>query len=226
MKKLALVLAIVLIACMAFVACDNNKSGNNANNSTENTQSTNQGGNTNSTNQGGDNNSTNQGGDNSTSQGGATTQHTYALYDMADNALGITTKGTVITGTLFATNDIKSVGNNKVTTSGGRTAKDGTMSGTTFTVAVQLQKGTTTGFTEKPIQFTTTVANQTVEIYVNCGTTDKDGKLYFCNAASEISNHDVPNAGITCVTLTIATPGSYAIHTDNDFTMNVWGIYM
>ena len=210
MKKLALVLAIVLIACLAFVACDNSKkSDNNPTNSTENTQST------------------NQGGDTSTSQGGGgAAQHTYALYDMADNALGITTKGTVITGTLFATNEIKSVGSNKVTTSGGRTAKDGTMSGTTFTVAVQLQKGTTTGFTEKSIQFTTTVANQTVEIYVNCGTTDGNGTLYFCNAAGDISNHAVPNAGITCVTLTVATPGSYAIHTDNDFTMNVWGIYM
>ena len=215
MKKLALVLAIVLIACMAFVACDNSKkSDNNPTNSTENTQSN-----------GGDN-STNQGGDNSTNQGGATTQHTYALYDMADNALGITTKGTVITGTLFATNDIKSVGSNKVTTSGGRTAHDGTMNGTTFTVAVQLQKGTTTGFAEKSIQFTTTVANQTVEIYVNCGSSGVDGTLYFCNAAGDISNHAVPNDGLTVVTLTVATPGSYAIHTNNDATMNVWGIYM
>ena len=212
MKKLALVLAIVLIASFAVVGCTISVETPGESTNTQTSESASA--------------------PDSTSAEDSTPSTTYTatFYDFANNTIS-TTKDAVAVGTLMT--GLVSTEGCKICTSSSKPADGGSKAGYSFTVGVQLGKATTPSYAKKTVQFTTTVANQTVEVYAGAsGDKTEPCKVCIIDASSNVIDTQeivYSKNSCSCITFTIATPGNYAVacasaNVDDAASVNMWGI--
>ena len=110
----------------------------------------------------------------------------------------------------------------KGTTSSGKTVKEGTKAGTSFTGGVQLGKNGTA--TDKCIAFTVPAGCTSIEVYANCGSTGVTAGGYTVQVNGTANALTCPNANIACGTVTVAGGDSVVIFGGADGSINVWGI--
>lgn len=210
MKKLALILAIVMVACFMFVACEKAPEDENSTGSTPaSTQ-----GNTGSE-QGENPNPSTPDQPTSTPD----TPNTPAGQEVWQDFSSVASKGK---GTEFSEQiGIFNIVRGKVATSGGKTVKEGTKTGTSFTGAVQLGKNGSA--TDKCITFTVPEGLTTLELYVYSASSDVDGD-FNVSVNGTVTAYPCSNANITCVTITVKGGDAIALYGGAAVSTNIWGI--
>ncbi len=217
MKKLALVLAIVLVACMLVVGCQ--KVG-------DETSSSNAGNNATSSVAGGNNDGSSEVPASSEAPASSQTPTTpntpsagavWQDFSALANAQG---KGTEFTGT----EGIFTITRGKATTSSGKTVKEGSKAETSFTGGIQLGKNGSA--TDKCISFTVPAGCTTVEIYANCGSTGVTAGGYTAQVNGTANALSCPNANIVCNTVAVSGGQTVILFGGADGSINIWGIYI
>lgn len=125
-------------------------------------------------------------------------------------------------GTEFsAVEGIFTITRGKASTSSGKTVKEGTKAGTSFTGGVQVGKNGTAA--DKSIAFTVPAGCTTVEVYVNSASTGVDGDFYV-SVNGVPSTYPCTNASITAVTISVSAGAQVAVYGSASVSTNVWGI--
>lgn len=203
MKKLALLIVALLVVCIMACACkpaadDSSKSSAGGSSSTTTTQS--------SAGTKSDNGTSTQAPASvpQTSQGGNSTVTPPPAG--SGNELNLSDAAAVAANTYFTlTADLTDK------TSGGKTAKDGWLTGTVFTAYKQAGKCTTAQFGVKGISFTTTGAAK-VYVYSTRGSSSSTyGDLVLINQAGTVIQTVQVTAELACYELTISEAGTYQV---------------
>ena len=219
MKKLALIIALVLVACFAFVACSPSNEGNqNPPASSEQGSTGSEGTNPPASSEQGTNPpaSSNQGTVVTPPPAGSEIWLNVADVVPADKALNVEyTENQTVGGVEFV------ITRGKLKDSKGKTVTEGTKSGTSFTRAYQLGKNGTAD--DKSIKFTVPAGCTSVEIYVNSGSSGTDG-TFVVAINGTAADKDCKNANVTCVTVAVAAGDQVALYGNSTVSANIWGI--
>ena len=205
MKKLALVLAIALIACFVVVGCEKVESGNNGNTSTP--------------------------ADSGTTTTSTSTEPAYTptFYNFEDSLIENRDDKAEFSGLLFTGSSLNVCGGIVKPSGTGKLVSGGSKDGESLTLAIQLGKGALNNYSTKSLQFETTMANQEIEVYANSGSTDTDGTLYVIDEAGTVVTTLAVNytkTGVWGLKFTVPTAGKYAFSagTDKSCTFNIYAL--
>ncbi len=110
----------------------------------------------------------------------------------------------------------------KITTSSGKTARDGSAKGYVFTVGLQLGKNGS--FDNKSLILTTT-GYQQVEIYATRSSSGViSGELFVIDSLGYLVDSVTVTEQVNCNTITIPSSGTYALVATMESSITVWGV--
>lgn len=126
-------------------------------------------------------------------------------------------------GTEFsAVEGIFTITRGKAQTSSGKTVKEGTKSGTSFTGGVQLGKNGTA--TDKCITFVMPEGCTSIEVYANCGSSSLTSCGFYVDVNGVPTASTAPYASIAALPFSVAAGSTVTIYSGSDGSLNVWGI--
>lgn len=126
-------------------------------------------------------------------------------------------------GTEFsAVEGIFTITRGKAQTSSGKTVKEGTKAGTSFTGGVQLGKNGTA--TDKCITFVMPEGCTSIEVYANCGSSSLTSCGFYVDVNGVPTASTAPYASIAALPFSVAAGSTVTIYSGADGSLNVWGI--